>query len=133
MTGRAWPGTGFFRSALRRPTSLRDRRLPLLVGGLVVALALPTFLLAGWRLSGWALGAGLWAGAQLVVAGLASLHASRLVGFGVVAVALAFRGIVVATILLAVAASDPSLALAGAVVYAAAYGFELTLTLPLYF
>src|SRR5256886_7154372 len=33
-------------------------------GALVIALALPLFLLAGWRLSGWAIAAVLWVGVQ---------------------------------------------------------------------
>ena len=30
----------------------------------MIALALPVFLVAGWRLSGWAIAAVLWVGAQ---------------------------------------------------------------------
>ena len=38
--------------------------VPVAAGALVVALALPVFLVAGWRLSGWAIAAVLWAGSQ---------------------------------------------------------------------
>jgi len=43
------------------------------------------------------------------------------------------RGILLAVVLLALAAADPYLALAGALVYAAAYSIELGLSLVLYF
>ena len=45
----------------RRPP---DSVLPAVAGSAVVVLALPVFLLAGWRIQGWALGAVLWFGAQ---------------------------------------------------------------------
>jgi hypothetical protein len=43
------------------------------------------------------------------------------------------RGILLMVVLLAVAVGDPGLALAGALVYAAAYTSELALGLTLYF
>jgi hypothetical protein len=43
------------------------------------------------------------------------------------------RGIVLVLILLAVAVAEPSLALAGALVYAAAYSAELLTSLAIYF
>ena len=43
------------------------------------------------------------------------------------------RGIVLVLILIAVAVADPTLALAGALVYAAAYSAELITSLALYF
>ena len=43
-----------------------ERRLPVIAAGLVVALALPVFLIAGWPVRGWALGAVLWIGSQLL-------------------------------------------------------------------
>ena len=45
----------------RRPP---DTVLPAVAGSAVVVLALPVFLLAGWNIKGWALGAVLWFGAQ---------------------------------------------------------------------
>ena len=38
--------------------------LPAAAGAVVIAVALPIFLLAGWRVSGWALGAVLWFGSE---------------------------------------------------------------------
>jgi hypothetical protein len=121
--------------ALLTPRPMPDRRLPVLVGGAVLALALLIFLLAGWDVRGWALGALLWAGSQVV--GLLLLKAGigdpTLRGSGVAAFGMMGRGIVLVLILLAVAVADPSLALAGALVYAAAYTAELAMSLALYY
>ncbi len=112
-----------------------ERRLPVLAGGVVLALALPVFLLVGWRVQGWALGAVLWAGSQLlgllfvrIGIGEPTLRGSGLVAFGMM-----LRGILLAVVAIAVAASDPYLALAGALVYAVAYSAELAVSLTLYF
>ena len=40
------------------------RRLPVAAGTFVIAFSLPVFVLAGWRLDGWLLGAVLWLGSQ---------------------------------------------------------------------
>ncbi len=117
------------------PRPLPDRRLPVLAGGTLVALALPLFLLVGWRLEGWLLGALLWAGSQVlgivfarVGIGHPSLRGSGLVAFGMMA-----RGILLVLVAIAVATTDPHLAVAGALVYAVAYTLELALGLTLYF
>jgi hypothetical protein len=121
--------------ALLQPRPLPDRRLPVLLGGAVVALALPIFLLAGWDVRGWALGALLWAGSQIVglLLNRAGIGEPTLRGSGVAAFGMMGRGIVLVLILLAVAVANPSLALAGALVYAAAYSAELVTSLALYF
>ena len=46
------------------PRPMPERRLPVVAGGALVALALPIFAIAGWGLRGWALGAVLWAASQ---------------------------------------------------------------------
>jgi hypothetical protein len=121
--------------ALLTPRPLPDRRLPVLVGGAVVALALPVFLLAGWDVRGWALGALVWGGSQIVglLLNKAGIGEPTLRGSGVAAFGMMGRGIALVLILLAVAVADPSLALAGALVYAAAYTAELALSLALYY
>ena len=112
-----------------------EKRLPILAGGTVVAFALPVFLLAGWRPQGWALGAVLWGGSQLLglVFGRAGINEPTLRGSGVAAFGMLLRGIVLMVVALAVAATDPYLALAGALVYAAGYSVELAFSLALYF
>jgi hypothetical protein len=100
-----------------------------------VALALPVFLAAGWRVSGWVLGAVLWVGAQsfaLLLSrlriGVSSLARSGVQGFGMM-----LRVAAVMVVVVAVAASDTHLALAAAGVYALGYTVELVLSLVLYF
>jgi hypothetical protein len=112
-----------------------SRLVPAVAGSAVVALALPVFLVAGWRLAGWGLGAVLWVGAQLLALLLARLRpgADNLAASGVLALGMMFRGIAVMVVLIAVAASDARLALAAAGVYVLAYTLELGLSLLAYF
>jgi len=120
---------------LLTPRPLPDRRLPVVAGGAVVALALPIFLIAGWRVQGWALGAVLWAASQLLglVFARVGIGEPNLRGSGIVAFGMMARGILLMIVALAVAVSDPELAVAGALVYAVAYSVELGLGLTLYF
>ncbi|MGH3006307.1 MAG: hypothetical protein ACRDOS_10510 [Gaiellaceae bacterium] len=122
-------------SALLTPRPMPDRRLPIVLGGAVVALALPLFLVAGWRVQGWALGAVLWAASQALGLVLArvGIHEPTLRGSGLVAFGMMGRGILLGVALVALAAADPYLALAGALVYAAAYSAELGLSVLAYF
>jgi hypothetical protein len=121
--------------AILTPRPMPERRMPIALGGALVALALPVFLLAGWDVRGWALGALLWAGSQVVGLLLhkVGIGEPTLRGSGIAAFGMMGRGIVLALILIAVAVANPSLALAGALVYAAAYSVELAASLTLYF
>jgi hypothetical protein len=121
--------------ALLTPRPLPDRRVPLIAGGLVVAIALPVFLAAGWPIAGWALGAGLWAASQVIgfVIEKTGIGAPSLRGSGVAAFGMMSRGIVLMVVVIVVAAFEPTIALAGALVYAAAYTIELALSLTEYF
>lgn len=112
-----------------------ERRLPVVAGGLLVALALPIFLIAGWRLQGWALGAVLWIGSQLLglVFARVGIREPTLRGSGLVAFGMMARGILLMIVAIAVATSDPTLAVAGALVYTVGYTFELAFSLALYF
>jgi hypothetical protein len=109
--------------------------LPTLAGALVVGLALPVFLLAGWRVEGWALGAVLWLGVQGLNLLLAHVKArsSSLAASGVQAFGLFFKAIALLVVLFAAVASDPQFALAAAVTYALAYTLELGISLLAYF
>ena len=117
------------------PRPLPARRLPVAAGTLVVDFALPVFVLAGWRIEGWLLGAVLWLGSQAlgVLFDRIGIHEPTLRGSGVVAFGMMTRGILLMVAAIAVAASDPRLALVGALVYALAYTLELVLSLMLYF
>ena len=115
----------------RRPP---DAVLPAVAGSAVVVLALPVFLLAGWRIQGWALGAVLWFGAQGF--GLL-LHRMRtrgnLAAAGLAAFGMMIRAIAVMVVVFAAAISDPWLGIAAALVYALAFTAELGLSLVSYY
>jgi hypothetical protein len=122
-------------ATLLTPRPLPARRLPMVGGALVVALCLPVFVLADWNLRGWALGAVLWLASQTlgILFDRIGIHEPTLRGSGVVAFGMMARGILVMLVAIAVAVSDPQLALAGALVYAFAYSLELAFSLVLYF
>ena len=117
------------------PRPMPERRLPLIAGGAIVALALPIFLVAGWPVRGWLLGAVLWVASQLlgILFNRVGIGEPNLRGSGVVAFGMMARGILLMIVAVAVAASNPALALAGALVYAVAYSLELGLSLTMYF
>jgi hypothetical protein len=122
-------------ATLLTPRPLPARRLPMVAGALVVAFCLPVFVLADWNLRGWALGAVLWLASQTlgILFDRIGIHEPTLRGSGVVAFGMMARGILVMLVAIAVAVSDPQLALAGALVYAFAYSLELAFSLVLYF
>src|SRR5262249_35467627 len=120
---------------LRTPRPLPGRRVPVVSGAAVLALALPIYAIAGWRLAGWGLAAVLWVASELLGLllarlrlGMGNLAASRVVAFGMM-----FRAIAVMIVLIAVAVSNGSVALSAALLYAVAYTFELGLSLISYF
>ena len=117
------------------PRPVPSRVLPAVAGALVVAVALPVFLAAGWPLAGWALGAVLWLAGQAISLLLTRLRpgAGNLAASGVVGISMMFRAVAVGVVVIAVAATDPGLAVAAAVVYALAYTLELALSLLSYF
>lgn len=117
------------------PRPVPSRLVPAAGGALVVVLALPIFVAAGWSLAGWALGAVLWVAGQALSLLLTRLQpgAGNLAASGVVGISMMFRAVAVGVVLIAVAASDPELGIAAALVYALAYTLELTLSLLSYF
>jgi hypothetical protein len=117
------------------PRPVPGRLIPALGGLLILLLALPVFLLAGWDLSGWALGAVLWVGVEAVdfLLTRARERSSGVASSAVLAFGLSFKAIAVLAVLIAAAATRPSLAAAAAVVYVLAYTFQLGLSLLTYF
>jgi hypothetical protein len=117
------------------PRPVPGKLLPALGGAFVLLLALAVFLLVGWSLAGWALGALLWLGVEGVEVLLARLRGrpGNLAASVVLALGLLFRTVVVLAVLVAAAATRPSLAVAAALVFALAYTFELALSLTSYF
>jgi hypothetical protein len=120
---------------LMTPRPLPGRLAPVLAGAFVILVALPIFLIAHWRISGWALGAALWAASQALNLLLSrfKLGLGNLAASGVVGVGRMFRAIGVMVVIIAVAISDANLALAAALLYALAYTFELSVALVTYF
>lgn len=122
-------------SALLTPRPEPSHLLPALGSGIVLLLALPVFLLAGWRLAGWGIAAVLWVAVHLIDV---VLHRSRgntgnLAASGVQAFGLFFKSIGLLVVLIAAAAASPHLAIAAALTYALAFTFELGLSLVGYF
>ena len=120
---------------LSTPRPVPSQLPPLLAGAAVVALALPVFVAAGWPLSGWAIGAVLWAASRLLALLLTRLKpgADNLAASGVVGFGMTFRAVAVMVAVLALAAADARVALAAVAVYALAYTLELGVALALYF
>ena len=124
------------RSALSStPRPAPGRMLPALGGALVLALALPVFLLANWRLTGWAIAVLLWVAVHSLELLLTRLRArvSNLAASGVQAFGMFFKALGLLVVLVATAASDPKLAVAAALTYALAYTLQLGLSLIAYF
>jgi hypothetical protein len=122
-------------TTLGAPRPVPGRLLPVVAGGAVIALALPIFLLADWRLAGWGIAAVLWVGVQALGLLLTRIKPSpdNLAASGVLAFGMMGRVLAVLVVLVAVAASDGKLALAAALVYALAYTAELAASVATYY
>jgi hypothetical protein len=117
------------------PRPVPSRLVSIAAGGGVLALALPIYVLLGWRVAGWALAVVLWVAGQglgflltRLRLGLDNLAASGVLAFGMM-----FRAIAVIVVLLVVAVSDARLAISAAVMYALAYTLELGISVIEYF
>jgi hypothetical protein len=117
------------------PRPVPGRLLPLIAGAVLLALALPVFLIAGWPVAGWALGTVLWIGGELLGLLLTRMRANAPgnAGAGVQGVGMMFRGIAVMVVLIAVVVSNTSVGVSAAILYALAYTLELMLSLVTYF
>jgi hypothetical protein len=109
--------------------------LPAVAGAIVLIVSLPLFLLAGWPIDGWAIGAVLWAGSEALGAVLTRLRArtGNLAAAGVAGFLMLFRAIAVMVVVFAVAVSDKWVGLAAALTYAAAYSAAFGLQLVAYY
>jgi hypothetical protein len=117
------------------PRPVPESRLPALGGTAVVAIALPVFLIAGWRLAAWGIAAGLWLVFLLIGALLRRLQlgSDNLAAAGLVAFGRMTRAVALVAILIVIAVKDSGLGLPAAVVYAVAFTVELALSLVAYF
>ena len=109
--------------------------VPALGGALVILLALPLFLFAGWPLAGWGLAAFVWVAVHAIDALLRRVRsdAANVAASGVQAFGLFFKSVGLLVVFLATAVASPDLAVAAAVTYALAYTLELGLSLAAYF
>jgi len=112
-----------------------SRRAPTAAGSLVILVALPIFLAAGWPLAGWGVAAAVWAAGEVVAFSLARLPLGldHLAVSGLTAVAMSFRVIGVMIVLIAITVANKPVGVAAALTYIAAYTFELIVSLASYF
>jgi hypothetical protein len=120
---------------LGTPRPVPGRLLPAVGAAVVIGLALPVFLVAGWPLKGWALGAILWAGLTALSLVIARVRArtAGVVSSSLQGIELLVKALAVLAVVLAAAHSDGSVAIAAILVYALAYTLELTLSVATYF
>ena len=107
----------------------------IIASGIVVAAALPLFLIAGWPLKGWALAAVLWVAAQLIgrVIRRMPLGMDNLPSAGVAAIGRMVRTITIGVVLVVVTVSNQSVGLSAAIVYAVAFSVEFGMSLASYY
>ena len=108
---------------------------PIIASGIVVAAALPLFLIAGWPIEGWALAAVLWVAAQLIgrVIRRMPLGMDNLPSAGVAAIGRMVRTITIGVVLVVVTVSNQSVGLSAALVYAVAFSVEFGMSLASYY
>jgi hypothetical protein len=114
-------------SALFTPRPEPGHLLPALAGGVVLLVALPVFLVAGWPLGGWALATVLFVAVHAL-----DLIVARL-GNGAKVFGVLFKALGLLVILIATAASNEDLAIAAVLTYALAYTAEFGLSLATYY
>ncbi len=117
----------------RRPVP--SRLAPALAGSLVIALALPVFLVAGLPFGGWALAATLWVAGQLLAVLLTRLplDPGNLAAASMRGIGTSFRAFAVGIPLVAVTVSDERVGIAAALLYALAFSLELAVSLIVFF
>jgi hypothetical protein len=117
------------------PRAVPHRRIPALAGAGVIVLALPVFLVGGFPIGGWALAAVLWGAGEALGYWLSRLPtgADHLGTSGLVGISMAFRGIGVMIVLLAVTVANKDLGVSAVIVYALAYSLSLAVSLLEYF
>ena len=117
------------------PRPVPGRLVPALAGTIVVALALPVFLAAGWPVEGWLLAATLWVAAESFAWLLTRLPlgTGNLAAAGMRGIGTSFRAIAIGIPLVVATVSNEEVGLAAAIVYALAYTVELAVSLLTYF
>ena len=118
-----------------QPRHAPPSALPAIAGTAVIVLALPIFLIAGWRLAGWGLAAVLWVGSEGLSWFVLRLRSrtGNLAAAGVAGFLMLFRAVAVMIVVFAVATTDKWLGLSVALVYAAGFSAQLGLSLVAYY
>ena len=121
--------------AWTQPRVAPAQLLPAAAGTFVVLLALPVFLLAGWRLSGWGIGAVLWVGFEGLGWFLTRLRSrtGNLAAAGVSGFLMLFRAVAVMVVVVVLVTSDEGLGIAVLLTYAVGYTAQLGLSLVSYY
>jgi hypothetical protein len=117
------------------PRPMPSRLAPTIAGGLIIALALPIFLVAGWPLQGWLLAAVLWLASEIFAAVLTRLPngPDNLAAAGMRGIGTTSRALLVGVVLVIVTVSNEPVGLAAALLYAIAFTAELGVGLMTYF
>jgi hypothetical protein len=117
------------------PRSVPSRLAPTATGGLIIALALPIFLVAGWPMQGWLLAAVLWLASEIFAAVLTRLPngPDNLAAAGMRGIGTTSRALLVGVVLVIVTVSNEPVGLAAALLYAIAFTAELGVGLATYF
>jgi hypothetical protein len=117
------------------PRPVPEGKLAALGGTAVVVVALPVFLIAGWRLGAWGIAAALWVAYQAIGLLLrrVTLRSDNLAAAGLVAFGRMTRAVALVAILIAVAIADSGLGLPAAIVYGLAFSVEFLLSMLAYF
>lgn len=121
--------------AWTQPRVAPPQLLPAAAGTFVVLLALPVFLLAGWRVSGWGIGAVLWIGFEGLGWFLTRLRGrtGNLAAAGVSGFLMLFRAVAVMVVVVVLVTSDQGLGIAALLTYAVGYTAQLGLSLVSYY
>ena len=122
-------------TALGAPRPVPGRLLPVAAGAVVIALALPIFIVAGWPVDGWVVAAVVWVGVQALGLLLSRVRPSpdNLAASSVLAFGMMGRLLAVLVVLVAVAASNRTVGLAAALLYGLAYTAELSVSIASYY
>src|SRR3954447_15187453 len=113
------------------PTSVRVMRN---VDVLVLALALPLFVVAGWPIVGWLLGAGVWALQRLIseyAVRKAEASDDPRTKVGLLAGSMIGRGWLVAGIIIAVGLGNNDAGLSAAILFLITFTAQFTMTLAM--
>jgi hypothetical protein len=108
---------------------------PAIIGSIIVAGALPVFLVAGWPIAGWAIAAVLWIAGQAfgLVLQRMPLGMGNLASSGAVALGRMVRSITAMVVILAVTVSNQEVGVAAVAVYALAFTVEFGTSLIAYY